>query len=510
MSKKKVKKGASIPIVTINRPNGTSFLFSGNKVDEFNIKKAKINKDKFISYLQYKDVLSTSIEIPGDTPEDEILDRVTVKTFEDLMLDANLDYKISFNQSPMSDDQTRYFNVFAVNEALIEREFGSVVNQTKFLDYIAIAPFMFESLYVNNLISPTGIDCFIYFQKDDAFLVVYSEGEYLQSRSLTYNLKYIYNSFSNLSNSGVSEDNFYDILASKSYFQNDEDMDILVQVFDEMFVYINNLILSMNNLYKINIQNIYLSSDIGDISLAKDFVTDKLSLTYKDFNFISVVPSKGIQITQLDNLMYLIGNTPSLISVDDNNYSTFVRPAPLKDRLVGKLLKFALLGALLAALYPIYLYAHGYYMNYEAAQKEEEYAVKSREENRIKTAIKKLQDQIQAVTKLSGDEDEKLTFRTNLLNQIHSKKINYPMKSIAIYNVSNMINNNKVNLFCIRGSEEQLTFCVDSDHDKQVTQLIKDISDSGMYRIDTKTIKLVDEYNNTFLYESNITIGLDK
>lgn len=510
MSGKKPKKGPSSPIVTINRPNGTSFLFNGNKVDEFNIKKAKVKKDKFISYLQYKDVLSTSIEIPGDTPEDEILDRVTVKTFEDLMLDASLDYKISFNQSPMSDEQTRYFNVFAVNEAVIEREFGSVANQTKFIDYIAIAPFMFEALYVNNLIAPNGIDCFIYFQKDDAFLAVYSDGEYLQSRSLTYNLKYIYNSFSNLSNSGIPEEEFYNILASKSYFQNDEDMDILVQVFDEMFGYINNLILSMNNLFRISIQNIYLSSDIGDISLAKDFVSDKLSLNYKDFNFISVVPAKGIQITQLDNLMYLIGNTPAIVTVEDNNYSTFVRPAPLKDRLVGKLLKFAFLGALIAALYPCYQFAHGYYMNHEAEKKEEEYAVKKREEDRIKAAIKKLQDQISAVSKLSTAEEEKLNFRTNLLNQIHSKKINYPMKSIAIYNVSNMINNNDVTLFCIRGKEAQLTFCVDSDHDKQLTQLIKDISESGMYRIDTKTIKLVDEYNNTFLYESNITIGLDK
>ena len=79
------------------------------------------------------------------------------------------------------------------------------------------------------------------------------------------------------------------------------------------------------------------------------------------------------------------------------------------------------------------------------------------------------------------------------------------MKGQNIFELTNLINTNEVQVTAIRDLEQNMTITVVSDNDKKITNLIKDINKVPKYSVDTKKISLNKAANS---YESNITIEI--
>ena len=79
------------------------------------------------------------------------------------------------------------------------------------------------------------------------------------------------------------------------------------------------------------------------------------------------------------------------------------------------------------------------------------------------------------------------------------------MKGVSIFELTNMVVKNKGNMVRIGDENRTLTVQVRTKNDKQMTELLEDISKKEVYGVDTKTIAL-QEGNKTVFYDSNISV----
>lgn len=493
-------------IISINRNSGDTYKLQDNRFFNFDISKSNYKKEFYITYIQNKDVVTTTIEISKTTPPEEIDNMIIVKTYEDLGLDAALDYKIIYSQSPSESGDSIFFNVFVVNSDIMGNDLAPIVAKTEYIDYVTVTPFLMRSLYQKSILVPDGNDCFVYLQKNDAFLVVYQNGEYFQSRTLRYSLKYIYDKFVELSGNRIDENSFYSLLKSNGInFENSVDRDYIIQVFDDMFFYIGDIINSLNKIYKTDIKNVYFGSDIGYIAGIEIFVEDRLNLEYKTYNLNLAINYKDFpNITQLDMLLMLTAQVYLADKDDEFNYSIFLRPPPLMKRDSGKLLAGILLGTILGLVYPLGQYAYGYFMSIQSNIKQNELNAKNAEKTRIESTLKQLDSEITQTKELVKKETEIFDKKQKLLLSMHDKKNNYAMKSFTIFDISQILTSEDGLMTKIFNRGNKVTFTSRTRTDKKMTEIFKKISQTGKYSVTTKSI--VDDSLMPEKYESNITV----
>ncbi len=501
----KNSKNAS-SIVAINKVTQTIFGLSENEVFEHDFSKANRAKETYVSYIPYKDIMTATVEISRSVEDADLLDAIVVKVYEELGLDTALDYKITYSEVIGAGGDDRIFNVFVVDNAKLTSEFDAIAARTNYIDYVAMAPFLYEGLYNRGVLTRDGIDCFIYLQRDDAFLVVYQNGEYFQSRQVRYNLKFLHEKYVELVGSRVDEESFYRLLSKQGVnLENPTERDYMIQIFDDMFYYINDVLNGISKIYNVNIQNVYIGTDIGKIPAIEVFVENNLKLRYKDFNFNVAINAKDYPLTQLDILMFLVGQDYLVTKDDDHNYSPFMRPPPLTQRSTGKLIGYMLLGCLLGAAYPAYNFGYGYYNNMVANDKINEYDGLEKQMSPARDESARLDKETKEVNAQAAKSGKELNDRRELINAISDKKNNYAMKGVSIFELTNMVVKNKGNMVRIGDENRTLTVQVRTKNDKQMTELLEDISKKEVYGVDTKTITL-QEGNKTVFYDSNISV----
>ncbi|WP_336610651.1 hypothetical protein [Campylobacter sp. 7477a] len=79
------------------------------------------------------------------------------------------------------------------------------------------------------------------------------------------------------------------------------------------------------------------------------------------------------------------------------------------------------------------------------------------------------------------------------------------MKGINIFEISQIINQNKVKVSNIFGKDRNMTFAVQSNDEKNITELIKQIAQTAKYSINTKRIDFNKAQN---VYESNVSVEI--
>lgn len=496
-------------IVSINKTTSKVFELRGNEISSFDLEKSSKSKKFYISYIPYKDIITTTIEIARAISEDDVPDTIAIKIYEELALDTALDYKITYLESSAGSGDSRFFNVFVVNSAIVNNDFEYIAEQTNgYIDYIALAPFLPEALYKRNLLNSDGVDCFVYLQKDDAFLVIYNSGEYFQSRQLRYSLKHIFDKFCELIGNRKDEKEFFDKLLSHGInFENTLERDSIIQIFDDMFFYIGDIITSIKKIYGLNIKDIYFGSDIGNIPGVEAFIEQRLGLEYKELKFSIALNEREVSLSPLDTMMLLTAQNYLSNQNNEYNYSPFQRPPPLAQRSSGKFLGTIAAALLITFAYPAYQFLHGIYYEKLTEAKTQEYNIALAEENQIKVALANLQKQIDETKEVANKENELLGARKDLLFAIHSKKVNYPMKSVAIFDLSNMANKNEATIYRILDMDRNLTISVRTKTDKKMTELLREISNSKPYAVSTRAIVL-DENNKSIAYESNVSVEI--
>lgn len=494
-------------IISVDPISLHSYKYAKNEIQTYNIDKSNKNSF-FVSYIQSKDVISASIEISRNIPESDLKDAIEIKVYDELGLDSAIDYTITYLEAETNDTKNKVFNVFVIDSALVENQLGAIRKKTTYIDYATTAPFLVGSLYKKVVIDSDSTDCFVYFQKNDAFLTIYKNGEYLYSKSLHYSLTHITEKFCELIGERIDEEEFYTLLTTEGLkSSNVSHQSYLMQLFGELFLYINDVLIFAKRSYGIDtIDRIYIGSEVGVFIGVDEYAKSYLGLDSHEFNFSIAINSKEWYVDQMHVLMALASQVCLENKDEQLNFSIFKRPPPLAQRPAGKLLGVIAASFILSVAYPLYQFGHTQFLNIKLASLTKDVNDLSEQNNAIKQKLAELKAEKDKVSILVQKEGSKLDFRKKLIKEIHKKKIDYPMKAQILAELISILNIYESRISEIQFKNDKLIFFLQNTQEKKITEFIKELTLLNKYNISTDKIEKNENDNNIYL--SKITIGL--
>ena len=82
----KLRKINDNPIVTLDPYEYEGFRFSNSNVDTLSLSKNILKRDFFISYIEYKDIITATINISRTIDNEDIENNISIKIYEELSL----------------------------------------------------------------------------------------------------------------------------------------------------------------------------------------------------------------------------------------------------------------------------------------------------------------------------------------------------------------------------------------------------------------------------------------
>jgi len=506
MLKKSIMKPSSKNIVTVDPYSLSSYEYDKNVISKGNVRRYE-QKSFYNSYIQTKDVISSTVDIDNDVSSEDLKDAIEIKAYDELGLESSREYSIFYFESNRADGDFKVFNVIAIDKERLDEIFGEL-KDIKYLDYITVAPFLMKSLYNRTLLSAESTDCFVYFHKDDAFVTIYQNGEYVFSKSIRYSLKNISDTFSKELGKRVDENELFAML-SKSGLQNENSayQQQLMKLFGEVFVYINDVILYAKRAYGLEkIDQIFLGTEIGDIPGVNEFCHNYVNIPTKNLEFKISKNANEIDINPLHTLLIINAQDYQTNFDESFNVSIFKRPLPLRQRPSGKLMQLVAASLVVSLAYPGYQFVEDNFILKkkltELTEQDQQLSIQVAGMKKDLVAINKEKEAIQ---KKLDVKNQDLAFRTKLLKEIYRKKVSYPMKAKVLTDLFDKVNRHQSNVVSVDNNSTDMVITVRSTKDKLVTELMKDISVTQGYEVSTELIKKDD--NSTY-YESAIKVGL--
>lgn len=505
MAEQETKKDFS-EIISVDPISLASYRYAKNEMQPHRIEKS--HKNAFIvSYIQSKDVISATVEISRNIPEADLHDAIEIKVYDELGLDSAVEYKITYLETETNDTKNRVYNVFVIDSAVVQNQLSEIQKKTSYIDYVTTAPFLIKSLYKKALLETSDTDCFIYFQKNDAFLTIYRGGEFLYAKSLHYSLTELTEKFCELIGERIDEEDFFRLLTVEGLKStNVSYQSYLMQLFGELFLYINDVLIFAKRSYGLeHIDRVYIGSEIGMFIGIDEYAKSYLGLESYEFNFSIAINSKEWYIDQMHMLMVLTAQVYLEEQNESLNFSTFKRPPPFKQRPAGKLIGVVAASILLSAAFPIYQFSMSKVLDFQTSQATQEYNQLNKKATAIRSEIASLKDKHKKMDELIKKESDKLTFRKKLLTEIHKKKTDYPMKAMMMAELFALSNDYESKLSLVEFKDKEMLLNVQNPSEKKITEFIEALTGLEKYKISTDKIEKNSERD---MYLSEITVGL--
>jgi len=483
-------------IVTIDPTMGKSYKFQNNEI-KLN-KLSGFKKENFyISIISSKNLITDSIEISRNITDEDLESAIDIQVFDELNFDPAIEYTVFYKEFfGFEDNNKRKFNIFAIETDKIEEEFKDILKKIKYIDYILPEPLLIKSVYNKNLLEKDSVDCFLYFKKSDAFLAVYADGEYIYSKSLNYSLERMHEKFCEISGENYQYEDFTNfILTGYSATISKENQRLIIKLYREMLVYINDVIYYVKRAYMVeNINRIYINSSIGMFKNIDKYIRTYIDIEPHELNFVVAKNAKEIQSEQLHNLMILSAMDYIEEPDDSLNFSIFKRPPHFRQRPIGKIFYVFLLSLMVSLAYPAYEFSYTYFMKLKLTSLKTQEHKLYMEASSIKSQLLRFEKQQKVIQKKLDKEFSKLSFREKLLNQIYFKKIHYPMKIKLLVDIFEKINKYKSKIYNVeiknnKNNKMSIVLSVFSRRDKNITELIKALTQMKKYSVSTKEIR---------------------
>jgi hypothetical protein len=496
-------------IVTLNAYTDKEYIYKGNTFEPLN--KLSFNKSNFVtSYVNNRDMITTTVHLSRSIPEEDIQDILDLKAYEELGLDQASNYIISSTEVDHEGEE-REFHIFVAEPAVLEELFLPIKEQTKYIDLILPAPLLYKALYKKEILDENGTHCFIYFTQQDAFIAFYLNGEYLYSKSMDYSLTQLYDKYCEMVGEKVDEKEFFTILekeglktAHSDYQQN------LMKIFGEVFLTINDIIIYVKRAFQLEtIEHMFIGSVNGPIIGLEEYSQNYLGLHSADLNF----KYEGIENDEwyTDQFQYLmLLNALEYIEDEEGilNLTMFPRPPAFAQRASGQFIISTVAAITLSVAYPL-VYLTGSYINdakvYALSDTKKELANETRKYKRILAKKKKELDKLEKKNKKLSDIYHG---KTKTLTSIYDKKVNYRLKSDTFHTIADELKKFDVHVERIVSKEDTVWLSLVSSDDRKMTELIKYISDTHFNEIKEIDIARIQKDQESQYYKGLLKVEL--
>ena len=495
-------------IITINAYTDKKYLY---KNDTFRVlNKLNYNTSNFLtSYLSNKDVITTTVSLSRNIPEEDIPDILDIKAYEELGLDQATEYTISSREVENSGEE-REFHIFVAEPHILNELFLPITNQTKYIDLVVPAPLLYKTLYHREILSDRGVQCFMYFTKHDAFVTLYKDGEYLYSKSIEFSLEQIYDKYCEIVGEKVDEKEFFTILESEGLKTTNNDyQQNFMKIFGEVFITINDIIIYAKRAFQLeNIDQMYIGSVNGPIIGLDEYSQNYLGLQSADLNFNYSVNNDEWYTDQLQYMMLL----SSLDYMEDEdtlvNLTMFPRAPAFVNRAGGQFLIATFAAISLGLAYPL-TYLIGSYVDdakiYALNIENNKLQVETDKYKKILGTKKK---EISVLDNRIDKLSTKYSAKTKTLTSIYDKKVNYRLKSATYHQIAEELSKFDVNVEMLASQEDTLWVSLVSSSDRKLTELIKYISDTHFDDINQIDIERIKKDPDSSYYRGLLKVDL--
>jgi archaellum component FlaC len=495
-------------VVTLNAYTDIGYAF---KNDVFKpLDKLTYNTSNYItSYLNNKDIISTTVDISRSIPEEDIADIIDIKAYEDLGLDQANTYIISSIEVESAGEERRY-HVFVAEPESLDELYLPIKEQTKYIDLIVPAPLLYKSLYTREILQDTHTHCFVYFTRNDAFVTIYENGQYLYSKSIEFSLEQIYDKYCEAIGEKVDEKEFYTILESEGLKTTNNDyQQNFMKIFAEVFITINDIIIYVKRAFNLDtIDQMFIGSEKGPIIGLDDYSQNYLGLHSSDFNFNYNVTNDEWYTDQLQYLMLL----SALDYMEDDtslvNLTMYPRPPSFVNRASGQFIISTFAAISLSLAYPL-VYLVGSYVNdakiYALTIENNKLTAES---NKYKKILSEKKSQIKVLDEKIKILSDKYDGKAKTLTSIYDKKVNYRLKSGTFHTIAEELDKFEVNVEMIKSDNDTLWLALISSDDRKFTEVIKYMSDTHFDEITEIDIERIQKDPASSYYKGLLKVEL--
>ncbi len=467
----------------------------------------QFSKEQYaISYLNSKGFINSQIGISKNIPEEDLHDAISNKVYDELALDQAVTYHIQFIETFNSlDEDNRNFHVFIIDPLTIDETFVNTVEKIKYIDTIIPSPLLIKSLYARELIEDSGVHCFTYFQENDAFIAVYSEKEFLYTKSINYSFIQMHERFCELYGERVEYKSFLDFFSNHNLKETSSDYkEYFIKLYKEIFANINDVLTYVKRAYELEkIDNIYIGSQIQTITKLDEMSEAELGIKSDEFEFDYGFESDGVFIDQLHALMHVYTALPEDEKYD-TNFTIYHRPPKFIQRESGKIILLTVASLTLAFMYPVTYWVLTYAQTLQYNLLEVDYAELHVQRTTREATIKNREAVKTKVLTLLNKEKEDYQEKKNTLIKIHDVKVNYPMKARLLSQITKDLNRFgvKVEFMSYNENDKSKTFTLNlvSKKEKQITKMLEYLTKihDGVYDFSLEHIDLENESKRYF------------
>jgi len=488
-----VKRRAKNSIVTIDLYNKKFYRFINGKFEA--IKKLKFSKrDTIVSYVANNELIIEPMEFSPNLPSYDLDEVAYNKAYEELKLDTATKYKITPIKTAIRGSLQKYQTII-VDENKLREKFASIVAKHSVIDYIIPAPLLYKILYYQNKLASKNCDIFLHFGVEDTFVTFYYKGEYLYSKSIKYSLTYMYERVCQLAQEVfLTKEQFFDIL-KKDGLKNSEDRvkNLLVQVFNECFLNLNDVLIYTKRVYDIDkINKVYIGFSFGYLSGIDAYVKNYLNLDTAPISstYSKADPAKSVDALSSLMLMNVIEAKKSLY--EPVNITPFPKPEPLRKRPSGKILLGGL-GIVLLFLIPvIYNYIVGFSYQVENVTLSKEESRLNRIVTSYKKRLKAKREELKALTDATKKLEKIYKSKKGELDEVYDKKFNYQLKSEQLALVTEVLTSFDIKSKNITITDNMYLIELEAKNDNEITAFIKKLVskfNNKITNVDIKNIK---------------------
>ena len=495
-------------IVTINAYAEKYYIYKDEILKPLN--RLSFNKSNFnVSYLANKDIISTVVYLSRSIPDEDISDILDIKAYEELGLDQASNYIISYIEIPTVDKE-REFHIFVADPDTLTSLYEPIKEKTKFIDLIVPTPLLYKALYTDEILTDTNVHCFMYFSKEDAFITIYKDGEYLYSKSIDFSLDQIYEKYCEILGEKVDEKKFFDSLEKEGLKASvKESQDALMKIFGEVFISVNDVIIYVKRAFKLEtIDQMFIGSSQGPIMGLDEYSQNYLGLPSSDFNFTYQIKTDEWYVDQMHFLMLMT----ALHYNEDENYTVnltmFPRPPSFVNRASGQFIITTFAAISLALAYPL-VYLVGSYVNdakiYSLSKENDKL---SKEANKYKQILKQKKEKIKYLDNELKNLTNTYEGKRKTLESIYDKKVNYRLKSGIYYKLAEELNKFDVHVDGIQTNNNTVWISMVSSDDRKLTELIAYISHNDFDEIDEIDIERIQKNPQSKYYKGLLKVKL--
>jgi hypothetical protein len=356
------------------------------------------------------------------------------------------------------------------------------------------------------------VDCFIYLQENDAFLTIYSDSEFIYTKSIKFSLVELHQRFCELLGEQISLQLFSQLLSSEGLAtSNKEYQQHLIKLFSETFVHINDVLTYVKRAFEIEkIDHIYIGSELGQIAGLDEYSQTYLAVKSSEFDFNYGYTTEQNHLNQLHALMHLYTTMPSTQRYECN-FSIFHRPPPFTKRESGKFILLTSAALAIGLLYPIVNWSLSYAETIRYSMLNKDYtAVHPIKMTRESTINLKEKQKLEADNIKKAEESE-YNNKKNTLIKIHEVKVNYPMKAKHLTYLTKDLNKFSVMLTNIAYDENEsnktFIFSLSSTSDKKITELLEYLTKTktSTYKFSLEHIDF-DEKEKSYISELKVKL----